>query len=135
MTAQRQIFHAACSNDCPDSPAAPASFVRRILAKVTKRHMAIEQSPNSFLSTDYSDQVLKFHEASKEPVSSRYPSSSNVVDDLTLQLSLPGAVDDDNALGNYAPVGIRPAGAIHFEGVRVDGASAFLHHTSASRQC
>jgi hypothetical protein len=36
---------------------------------------------------------------------------------------------------NYAPVGIPPAGAIHNEGVRVDGASAFLHHTSASRQC
>ena len=97
--------------------------------------MAIEQSPNSFLSTDYSDQVLKFHEASKEPVSSRYPSSSNVVDDPTLQLPLPGAVDDDNALGNYAPVGIPPAGAIDFEGVRVDGASALPHHTSASRQC
>ena len=109
--------------DSPNSPAAPVSFVRRILAKVTKRHMAIEQSPSSFSSTDCSDQSLKLHEASKEPISSRYPSSSNVVDDPTLQLPLPGAVDDDNALGNYAPVGILPAGAIHFEGVRVDGGS------------
>jgi hypothetical protein len=36
---------------------------------------------------------------------------------------------------SYATVGIPPAGVIHFEGVRVDGASAFPHDASVSRQC